>query len=65
MILPDTDNEEGSFAEFRRKVQEAGLLSAATQRLLQTICFTGKLSINVWNGTIQKSTYEEAYSQGK
>jgi hypothetical protein len=35
------ENEERSFGEFRRKVRAAEVLSAAMQRLLQSIHFTG------------------------
>ena len=49
------------FTEFRRKVQEAEVLSAAMERLLLSLCFTGKLSIVVQNGRVLKSGYEEGY----
>ncbi len=52
---------ERSFTEFRRKVQEAEVLSAAMERLLLSLCFTGKLSIVVQNGKVLKSGYEEGY----
>ncbi len=55
------ENEERSFGEFRRKVRAAELLSAASQRLLQTIHFTGRLSMVVQNGQVLKSGYEEGY----
>ncbi len=35
------DNEERSFGEFRRKVREAEVLSAAMQRLLKRFVSTG------------------------
>ena len=53
--------EERNFAEFRRKVQEAEVLSAAMERLLLSLCFTGKLSVIVQNGRVLKSGYEEGY----
>lgn len=52
---------EGDFTEFRRKVRSAELLSAATERLLRNMRFTGKLSVVVQNGRILKSGYEEGY----
>lgn len=52
---------EREFTEFRRKVQEAEVLSAAMERLLLSLCFTGKLSIVVQNGRVLKSGYEEGY----
>ena len=55
------ENEERSFGEFRRKVRSAEVLSAATQRLLQTIRFNGRLSVIVQNGQVLKSGYEEGY----
>ncbi len=55
------ENEERSFGEFRRKVRAAEVLSAATQKLLQTIHFNGSLSVVVRNGRVLKSGYEESY----
>ncbi len=55
------ENEERTFGEFRRKVRAAEVLSAAVQRLLQTIHFTGRLSVIVQNGQVLKSGYEEGY----
>jgi hypothetical protein len=62
MIEVDTpENEERGFGEFRRKVRSAELLSAAMQRLLQAIHFSGRLSVIVQNGQVLKSGYEEGY----
>ena len=55
------ENDERSFGEFRRKVRSAELLSAAMQRLLQSIRFNGRLSVIVQNGQVLKSGYEEGY----
>ena len=55
------ESEERSFGEFRRKVRSAEVLSAAMQRLLQAIHFTGRLSVIVQNGQVLKSGYEEGY----
>lgn len=55
------ENEERSFGEFRRTVRSAEVLSAATQRLLQTIRFSGRLSVVVQNGRVLKCGYEEGY----
>lgn len=41
------ENEDKSFGKFRRKVRPAEVLSAAMQRLLQTIRFTGPVSVVV------------------
>jgi hypothetical protein len=53
--------KKNSFGEFRRKMRSAEVLSAATQRLLQTIRFSGRLSVIVRNGQVLKSGYEEGY----
>jgi len=55
------ENEESSFREFRRKMRSAEVLSAATQRLLQTIRFNVRLSLTVKDGQVLKSGYEEGY----
>jgi hypothetical protein len=49
------------FLEFRRKVCQSEMLSAAMERLLQAIGFSGRLSIVVQNGRVLKSGYEEGY----
>lgn len=53
--------EEQSFLELRRKVRESEILSAAVERLLHDLHFTGKLSVVVQNGRVLKSGYEEGY----
>jgi len=55
------ENEERSFGEFRRKVRSAEVLSAAMERLLRSLQFTGRLSVVVQNGQVLKSGYEEGY----
>ena len=52
---------ERAFCEFRRKVRESELLSAAMERLLRSLLFTGKLTVVVQNGQVLKSGYEEGY----
>ena len=59
--LKECDNNEQRFSEFRRKVKEAEVLSAAMEKLLVSLAFTGKLSIVVQNGRVLKSGYEEGY----
>jgi hypothetical protein len=54
-------NEEAGFAEFRRKVRDAEVLSAAMERLLVQIHFNGRVSVVVQNGRVLKSGYEEGY----
>jgi hypothetical protein len=55
----DADGEV--FLEFRRKIQEASILSASLERLLKAIKFTGRVSVVVQNGRVLKSGYEEGY----
>jgi hypothetical protein len=52
---------EQVFLEFRRKVRDAELLSAATEKLLHSLRFSGKLCVIVQNGKVLKSGYEEGY----
>ena len=52
---------EQRFSEFRRKVRDAEVLSAAMERLLLSLAFTGKVSVVIQNGRILKSGYEEGY----
>jgi hypothetical protein len=53
--------EEKDFVEFRRKVRSAEVLSAAMERLLWALRFTGRVSIVMQNGRILQSGYEEGY----
>jgi len=53
--------EESNFVEFRRKVRSAEVLSAAMERLLRSLQFTGRVSVVVQNGQVLKSGYEEGY----
>jgi hypothetical protein len=57
----DNLNEEKNFVEFRRKVRAAEVLSAAMERLLLALHFTGRVSVVVQNGRVLKSGYEEGY----
>ena len=60
--MSDTSSgDETEFVRFRRKVQRSELLSAATEKLLREVGFSGRLSIVVKNGSILKSGYEEGY----
>jgi hypothetical protein len=58
---PDNVNEGKSFVEFRRKVRDAEVLSAAMERLLRDLQFNGKVSVVLQNGRVLKSGYEEGY----
>ena len=51
-----SESEERNFVDFRRKVR-----SAAIERLLSSLHFTGRLSIVLQNGHGLKSGYEEGY----
>jgi hypothetical protein len=57
----DTSGAERAFCEFRRKVRDSELLSAAIEKILRSLKYTGKLSIVVQNGEVLKSGYEEGY----
>jgi len=57
----DNLNEEKNFIEFRRKVRSAEVLSAAMERLLLSLHFTGRVTVLVQNGRVLKSGYEEGY----
>ncbi|MGA8300043.1 MAG: hypothetical protein WCB53_20805 [Terriglobales bacterium] len=61
MIEVEPNNDERNFAEFRRKVRSAEVLSASTEQLLRGLRFTGRLSVVVQNGRVLKSGYEEGY----
>ena len=53
--------EDRSFIEFRRKVRSSEILSAAIERLLRGVHFTGRLNVIIQNGQVLKSGYEEGY----
>ncbi|HET9409404.1 MAG TPA: hypothetical protein VFO39_19335 [Candidatus Sulfotelmatobacter sp.] len=57
----DKTKEESNFVEFRRKVRAAEVLSAATERLLLELRFSGRVTVVVKNGRVLKSGYEEGY----
>jgi sulfur carrier protein ThiS len=59
------DGEERVFCELRRKVQGSALLSAAVEKLLREVRFTGRLSVVIQNGRVLKSGYEEGYFRRK
>jgi vacuolar-type H+-ATPase subunit I/STV1 len=62
---PQPENEAGTFVEFRQKVRSAEVLSAAMERLLWLLHFTGRVSVVVQNGRVLKSGYEEGYFRRK
>jgi hypothetical protein len=55
------DSEERGFVEFRRKVRAAEVLSAAMEKLLRLVNFSGKVSVVIQNGRVLKSGYEEGF----
>jgi hypothetical protein len=61
MIESPAVAEEAGFIEFRRKVRAAEVLSAAMERILAQLQFSGKVSVIVQNGQVLKSGYEEGY----
>ena len=61
MSTDDNCNEEKDFVEFRRKVRAAEVLSAAMERLLRSVNFSGRVSVVVQNGRVLKSGYEEGF----
>jgi hypothetical protein len=61
MSSGDSCNEEKSFVEFRRKVREAEVLSAAMEHLVKSVKFSGRISVVVQNGRVLKSGYEEGF----
>ncbi len=54
-------NEEKHFGEFRRKMRDAEVLSAAMEHLLRSVKFSGRISVVVQNGRVLKSGYDEGY----
>jgi hypothetical protein len=65
VIHQQPEKEAGDFVEFRHKVQSAEVLSAAMERLLGSLHFTGRVSVVVQNGRVLKSGYEEGYFRRK
>ena len=61
MTEMEVTGSDRTFAEFRRKVRQAEVLSAATEKLLRTLRFSGRLSVVVKDGCVMKSGYEEGY----
>ena len=57
----DPPGQDRIFLEFRRKVRDSEMLSAATERLLLALRFSGRVSVVVQNGRVLKSGYEEGY----
>jgi sulfur carrier protein ThiS len=62
---PQFENNGANFVEFRRKVREAEILSAAMEQLLRMLEFSGRLCVVVQNGRVLKSGYEEGYFRNK
>lgn len=53
--------EDRLFLEFRRKVRDSEVLSAAVERLIGSLHFSGRVTVVVQNGRVLKSGYEEGY----
>jgi hypothetical protein len=58
---PQSDNQAGSFIVFRDKVRSGDVLSSSIEALLHRLNFTGNISVQVQNGHVLKSGYEEGY----
>jgi hypothetical protein len=61
MEVAEGNAEERTFAELRRRIRDCKLLSAATEELLRSLHFSGRVSVVVKDGCILKSGYEEGY----
>ena len=59
--MKSRDEEDKAFQELRRRVRDARVLHPAVESLLDSVRFTGRLSVVVQNGKILKSGYEEGY----
>jgi hypothetical protein len=57
----EREPHQSGFAEFRRRVRTAEVLSPAIERLLVEIGFNGKVSVIIQHGRVLKSGYEEGY----
>jgi len=55
-------NEEARFAEFRKKMKRAEVLSGSMVRLVKDLRFSGRVSVVIKNGRVMKSGYEEGYA---
>jgi hypothetical protein len=61
MEIGSPESAERVFGEFRRKVRSAEVLSAAMEKLLNAVHFSGRVSVILQNGQVLKSGYEESY----
>jgi hypothetical protein len=52
--------EELSFTEFRRKVRDSEVLSTSITSLARSLGFSGRITIVLQNGNVQKCGYEES-----
>jgi hypothetical protein len=59
--MRSAEEDDRAFQQLRRKVREAKVLCPSVESLLQSVRFTGRLSVVVQNGHILKSGYEEGY----
>lgn len=59
---PEEPAEDGrNYLEFRRKMKYLEVLSSSMEQLLRLMRFTGKVDIQIENGRVLKSHYEEGY----
>jgi hypothetical protein len=60
--VSEQSEEDGSnYLEFRRKMKYLEVLSASMEQLLRSMRFTGKVNVQIENGRVLKSQYEEGY----
>jgi len=53
------------FAEFRRKLAAAEVLSKALAKLAEALRFSGRITITLHQGKVTKTTLEESYFGGR
>jgi hypothetical protein len=53
------------FAEFRRKLAAAEVLSKALAKLAEALRFSGRITITLHQGRVTKTTLEESYFGGR
>jgi hypothetical protein len=62
---PASCADEQLFSELRRRVRHSELLPTALEKILYHLRFTGRLTVILHNGRVQRCLYEEGYSHGR
>ena len=65
MFGRDKSPSDEAFGEFHRQVVAAEVLSAAMERSLKAVRFSGRISVVVQNGKSLTSKYEDSYFTGR